>query len=206
MRDYVIPLMFRANALYEGQYLLGTSIARPLIAKRQIEIAEQVGADAVAHGATGKGNDQVRFELAYYALNPDIKVIAPWREWDLTSRTKLVEYAEKHQIPIPRDKRGEAPFSTDANLLHISAEGKALEDPWHEPEEFEPTAAPWRSETAPGPSRTCRDRIRARRRGRRRRRDPRRSPASLLTRAPMNWAASTASAGLLIWSKTASSA
>jgi argininosuccinate synthase len=135
VRDYVFP-MFRANALYEGQYLLGTSIARPLIAKRQIEIAEQVGADAVAHGATGKGNDQVRFELAYYALKPDIKVIAPWREWDLTSRTKLMEYAEKHQIPIPRDKRGEAPFSTDANLLHISAEGKVLEDPWVEPEEF----------------------------------------------------------------------
>jgi len=135
VRDFVFP-MFRANALYEGQYLLGTSIARPLIAKRQIEIANQVGADAVAHGATGKGNDQVRFELAYYALKPDIKVIAPWREWDLASRTKLVEYAEKHQIAIARDKRGEAPFSVDANLLHISAEGKALEDPWSEPEEF----------------------------------------------------------------------
>jgi argininosuccinate synthase len=135
VRDFVFP-MFRANALYEGQYLLGTSIARPLIAKRQIEIANAVGADAVAHGATGKGNDQVRFELAYYALKPDIKVIAPWREWDLASRTKLIEYAEKHQIPIPRDKRGEAPFSTDANLLHISAEGKVLEDPWSEPEEF----------------------------------------------------------------------
>ncbi len=135
VRDFVFP-MFRANALYEGQYLLGTSIARPLIAKRQIEIAEAVGADAVAHGATGKGNDQVRFELSYYALKPDIKVIAPWREWDLTSRTKLIEYAEKHQIEIPRDKRGEAPFSTDANLLHISAEGKVLEDPWIEPEEF----------------------------------------------------------------------
>src|SRR5580698_1298999 len=135
VRDYVFP-MFRANALYEGQYLLGTSIARPLIAKRQIEIARQVGADAVAHGATGKGNDQVRFELSYYALQPHIKVIAPWREWDLASRTKLVEYAETHQIPIPRDKRGEAPFSTDANLLHISAEGKVLEDPWVEPEEF----------------------------------------------------------------------
>jgi len=135
VRDYVFP-MFRANALYEGQYLLGTAIARPLIAKRQIEIAEQVGADAVAHGSTGKGNDQVRYELAYYALKPDIKVIAPWREWDLTSRTRLVEYAEKHQIPIPHDKRGEAPFSTDANLLHISAEGKVLEDPWREPEEF----------------------------------------------------------------------
>jgi argininosuccinate synthase len=135
VRDFVFP-MFRANALYEGIYLLGTSIARPLIAKRQIEIALETGADAVAHGATGKGNDQVRFELTYYALKPDIKVIAPWREWDLTSRTKLIEYAEKHQIEIPRDKRGEAPFSTDANLLHISAEGKVLEDPWQEPEEF----------------------------------------------------------------------
>ena len=135
VRDYVFP-MFRANALYEGVYLLGTSIARPLIAKRQIEIAAETGADAVAHGATGKGNDQVRFELGYYALNPDIKVIAPWREWDLTSRTKLIEFAEKYQIPIAKDKRGEAPFSVDANLLHISAEGKALEDPWYEPEEF----------------------------------------------------------------------
>jgi len=135
VRDFVFP-MFRANALYEGQYLLGTSIARPLIAKRQIEIAEKVGADAVAHGATGKGNDQVRFELGYYALKPDITVIAPWREWDLVSRTKLIEYAEKHQIPIAKDKRGEAPFSTDANLLHISAEGKVLEDPWNEPEEY----------------------------------------------------------------------
>jgi argininosuccinate synthase len=131
VRDYVFPMM-RANAVYEGQYLLGTSIARPLIAKRQIEIARQVGADAVAHGATGKGNDQVRFELGYYALQPDIKVIAPWREWDLTSRTKLIEFAEAHQIPIPRDKRGEAPFSTDANLLHTSSEGKVLEDPWEE--------------------------------------------------------------------------
>lgn len=135
VRDFVFP-MFRANALYEGQYLLGTSIARPLIAKRQIEIARRTGADAVAHGATGKGNDQVRFELSYYALAPDIKVIAPWREWDLTSRTRLVDYADRHQIPIPRDKRGEAPFSTDANLLHISAEGKVLEDPWVEPEEY----------------------------------------------------------------------
>ena len=135
VRDYVFP-MFRANAVYEGVYLLGTSIARPLIAKRQIEIARATGADAVAHGATGKGNDQVRFELGYYALNPDIKVISPWREWDLTSRTRLIEFAEKHQIPIPRDKRGEAPFSVDANLLHISAEGKVLEDPWEEPEEF----------------------------------------------------------------------
>jgi argininosuccinate synthase len=133
VRDYVFP-MFRANAVYEGTYLLGTSIARPLIAKRQIEIAKATGADAVAHGATGKGNDQVRFELAYYALKPDIKIIAPWREWDLTSRTRLIEYAEQHQIPVPRDKRGEPPFSQDANLLHISSEGKALEDPWEEPE------------------------------------------------------------------------
>ena len=135
VRDYVFP-MFRANPLYEGVYLLGTSIARPLIAKRQIEIARAVGADAVAHGATGKGNDQVRFELAYYALQPDIRVIAPWREWDLGSRTKLIEYAEQNQIPIPRDKRGEAPFSVDANLLHISAEGKVLEDPWVAPEDY----------------------------------------------------------------------
>jgi argininosuccinate synthase len=133
VRDYVFP-MFRANAVYEGTYLLGTAIARPLIAKRQIEIAIATGADAVAHGATGKGNDQVRFELGYLALKPDIRIIAPWREWDLTSRTKLIEYAEKHQIPVPRDKRGEPPFSQDANLLHISSEGKALEDPWQEPE------------------------------------------------------------------------
>jgi len=121
--------MFRANTVYEGQYLLGTSIARPLIAKKQIEIAEKVGADAVAHGATGKGNDQVRFELTYYALKPDVKVIAPWREWDLTSRSKLISFAEQHQIPIAKDKRGEAPFSVDANLLHTSSEGKVLEDP-----------------------------------------------------------------------------
>ena len=128
VRDYVFP-MFRANTVYEGQYLLGTSIARPLIAKKQIEIAEQVGADAVAHGATGKGNDQVRFELTYYALKPDVTVIAPWREWNLTSRTKLIEFAEAHQIPIAKDKRGDAPFSVDANLLHASSEGKVLEDP-----------------------------------------------------------------------------
>lgn len=134
VRDYVFP-MFRANAVYEGVYLLGTSIARPLIAKRQIEIAREVGADAVCHGATGKGNDQVRFELGYYALEPNIKVIAPWREWDLSSRTKLIEFAEQHQIPIPKDKRGEAPFSVDANLLHTSSEGKALEDPWADAEE-----------------------------------------------------------------------
>jgi argininosuccinate synthase len=135
VKDYVFP-MFRCNTIYEGMYLLGTSIARPLIAKRQIEIAKFEGADAVAHGATGKGNDQVRFELSYLAQDPDIKVIAPWREWELSSRTKLIEYAEKHQIAISKDKRGEAPFSVDANLLHVSAEGKILEDPWIEPEEY----------------------------------------------------------------------
>lgn len=134
VRDYVFP-MFRANTIYEGVYLLGTAIARPLIAKRQIEIAEETGADAVAHGATGKGNDQVRFELGYYALNPHIRVIAPWREWDLNARAALLAYAERHQIPIARDKRGEAPYSVDANLLHISCEGKALEDPWIEADE-----------------------------------------------------------------------
>ena len=128
VRDFVFP-MFRPNAVYEGLYLLGTSIARPLISKRLVEIAEETGADAIAHGATGKGNDQVRFELAAYALNPDIKVIAPWREWDLSSRTKLIDFAEKNQIPIAKDKRGEAPFSVDANLLHTSSEGKVLEDP-----------------------------------------------------------------------------
>jgi argininosuccinate synthase len=147
VRDYVFP-MLRANTLYEGTYLLGTSIARPLIAKRQIEIAEAVGADAVAHGATGKGNDQVRFELTYYALKPDIRVIAPWREWDLDSRAKLIAYAQAHQIPVPTDRQGEAPYSMDANLLHISYEGKALEDPWVEPGEemflttVSPEAAP----------------------------------------------------------------
>jgi argininosuccinate synthase len=150
VRDYVFP-MFRANALYEGQYLLGTSIARPLIAKRQIEIAEKVGADAVAHGATGKGNDQVRFELAYYALKPDVTVIAPWREWDLRSREALIHFAEQHQIPIARDKRGEAPFSVDANLLHASSEGKVLEDPSQEVPDYvysrtlSPEAAPDRA-------------------------------------------------------------
>ena len=131
VKDYVFP-MFRANTLYEGTYLLGTAIARPLIAKRQIEIAKEVGADAVAHGATGKGNDQVRFELGYYSNNPSIEVIAPWRDWDLNSRDDLIKFAEKYQIPIPKDKRGEAPFSTDANLLHTSSEGKILEDPWIE--------------------------------------------------------------------------
>ncbi len=135
MRDYVFP-MFRANTVYEGQYLLGTSIARPLIAKRQIEIARQVGADAVCHGATGKGNDQVRFELGYYALEPDINVIAPWREWAFASREAMIDYAEKHQIPIAKDKRGESPFSVDANLLHSSSEGKVLEDPAVEAPEF----------------------------------------------------------------------
>ncbi|MEQ3625721.1 MAG: argininosuccinate synthase [Celeribacter sp.] len=135
VRDFVFP-MFRANAVYEGVYLLGTSIARPLISKRLIEIAEETGADAVAHGATGKGNDQVRFELSAYALNPDIKVIAPWREWDLSSRTKLLEFAEAHQIPIAKDKRGEAPFSVDANLLHTSSEGKVLEDPADEAPDY----------------------------------------------------------------------
>ncbi len=152
VRDFVFP-MFRANALYEGQYLLGTSIARPLIAQRQIEIAEATGADAVAHGATGKGNDQVRFELAYYALKPDVRVIAPWREWDLTSRTRLLEFAETHQIPIAKDKCGEAPFSVDANLLHSSSEGKILEDPAVAPDEMvfqrtiSPEAAPDRATT-----------------------------------------------------------
>ncbi len=143
VRDFVFP-MFRANTLYEGQYLLGTAIARPLIAQRQIEIAEMVGADAVAHGATGKGNDQVRFELSYYALKPDVTVIAPWREWDLTSRTRLLAFAEENQIPISRDKRGEAPFSVDANLLHSSSEGKILEDPALPPDEsvFQRTISP----------------------------------------------------------------
>src|ERR671927_1512907 len=147
VRDYVFP-MFRANAQYEGLYLLGTSIARPLIARKQIEIAHETGADAVAHGATGKGNDQVRFELTYYALKPDVTVIAPWREWDLTSRTRLIEFAEMHQIPIAKDKRGEAPFSVDANLLHASSEGKVLEDPAQEVPDYvysrtiDPEAAP----------------------------------------------------------------
>jgi len=147
VRDFVFP-MFRANALYEGLYLLGTSIARPLISKRLVEIAAECGADAVAHGATGKGNDQVRFELSAYALNPDIKVIAPWREWDLTSRTRLLEFAEANQIPIAKDKRGEAPFSVDANLLHTSSEGKVLENPGDEAPDYvyqrtvDPEAAP----------------------------------------------------------------
>src|ERR1700753_2136913 len=147
VRDFVFP-MFRANALYEGQYLLGTSIARPLIAKRLIEIARETGADAVAHGATGKGNDQVRFELSAYALEPDIKIIAPWREWEFASRGALIAFAEQHQIPIAKDKRGEAPSSTDANLLHVSSEGKVLEDPAEETPAYvysrtiDPEAAP----------------------------------------------------------------
>ena len=150
VRDFVFP-MFRANALYEGVYLLGTSIARPLIAKRLIEIANETGADAISHGATGKGNDQVRFELTAYALKPDVKVIAPWREWDLNSRTKLIEYAEQHQIPIPTDKRGDSPYSMDANLLHISYEGKALEDPWQEADEdmFRLTVSPEKAPDKP---------------------------------------------------------
>ena len=135
VKNYVFP-MFRANAIYEGTYFLGTAIARPLIAKRQIEIAREVGADSVAHGATGKGNDQVRFELGYYANNSKIKVISPWREWELNSRNQLIDFAEKHQIPIAKDKRGESPFSTDANLLHTSSEGKVLEDPWIEAPEY----------------------------------------------------------------------
>ncbi len=135
VRDFVFPMM-RANARYEGDYLLGTSIARPLISKRLVEIARETGADAIAHGATGKGNDQVRFELSAYALNPDITVIAPWREWDLTSRTALIAWAEAHQIAVPQDKRGDAPFSTDANLLHTSSEGKVLENPWEETPDY----------------------------------------------------------------------
>jgi argininosuccinate synthase len=151
VRDFVFP-MFRANAIYEGEYLLGTSIARPLIARRQIEIARKTGADAVAHGATGKGNDQVRFELGYYALEPNIRVIAPWREWNLTSRETLLKYAQKHGIPIEGKKKGGSPYSTDANLLHISYEGRILEDPWREPEEdmwrwtVSPEKAPHRAE------------------------------------------------------------
>jgi len=150
VRDFVFP-MFRANTVYEGTYLLGTSIARPLIAKRLVEIARETGADAVAHGATGKGNDQVRFELNAYALDPGIRVIAPWREWDLDSRERLIAYAERHQIPIPRGKQGEPPYSTDANLLHISYEGLALEDPWVEPDEsmFTRSVAPERAPDRP---------------------------------------------------------
>ncbi len=200
VRDYVFP-MFRANALYEGQYLLGTSIARPLIAKKQIEIAEKVGADAVAHGATGKGNDQVRFELAYYALKPDVKVIAPWREWNLTSRTKLIEFAEQHQIPIAKDKRGEAPFSVDANLLHASSEGKVLEDPAQEVPDYVysrpsiPKRRPISRPTSRSPSSAATRSPSTARRCRRRR----------CSRDSTSWAAPTASA-VSTWSRTASSA
>jgi len=150
IRDFVFP-MFRANAVYEGVYLLGTSIARPLISKRLVEIAAETGADAIAHGATGKGNDQVRFELSALALNPNIRIIAPWREWDFKSRTDLIEFAEKNQIPVPKDKRNEAPFSVDANLLHSSSEGKVLEDPWQEPPEYvyQRTLSPMEAPDAP---------------------------------------------------------
>lgn len=151
VRDYVFP-MFRANAVYEGTYLLGTSCARPLIARRQIEIADAVGADAVSHGATGKGNDQVRFELSYYALNPDIRIIAPWREWNLNARSTLIEYAERNQITVARDKRGDPPFSQDANLLHVSSEGRALEDPWVEPDwdhVLSRVTPPWQAPDSP---------------------------------------------------------
>lgn len=200
VRDFVFP-MFRANALYEGVYLLGTSIARPLIAKRQIEIARECGADAVAHGATGKGNDQIRFELTYYALNADIRVISPWREWDLNSRTRLLEFAESHQIPIAKDKRGEAPYSVDANLLHLSTEGKALEDPWVEAEEYvyQRTVAPEAAPDEPcyieigfevgDPISVDGETL---------------SPASLLT-GSMNLAAPTGSVASICW-RTASSA
>ena len=201
VRDYVFP-MFRANALYEGQYLLGTSIARPLIAKKQIEIAEKVGADAVAHGATGKGNDQVRFELAYYALKPDVKVIAPWREWEFRSREALIAFAEQNQIPIAKDKRGEAPFSTDANLLHASSEGKVLENPGEEVPDYvySRTVDP---EKAPDQPAYVTRRFRTRRSGRRRRQDD--VARRLCSRISTRSAASTASAGS-IWSKTVSSA
>ncbi len=167
VRDYVFP-MFRANAVYEGVYLLGTSIARPLIAKRQIEIARKVGADAVSHGSTGKGNDQVRYEMAYYALEPNIKVIAPWREWEFKSRNALLDFAEKNQIPVPKDKRGDAPFSVDANLLHTSSEGKVLEDPAQDAPDYvyQRTVSP---EDAPDKPQIDRGGIRARRRYRRRR-------------------------------------
>jgi argininosuccinate synthase len=200
VRDFVFPMM-RANARYEGDYLLGTSIARPLISKRLIEIARETGADAVAHGATGKGNDQVRFELGY-ALAPDIKVIAPWREWDLTSRTALIAWAEQHQIPVPKDKRGESPFSTDANLLHTSSEGKVLEDPWDEPRTMSirapsiPRTRPTRPNISPSISKRG-DGVALN--------GVAMSPATLLTALNELWAASTASAGS-IWSRTASSA
>ena len=201
VRDYVFP-MFRANAHYEGQYLLGTSIARPLIAKRLVEIARAGRRRRVAHGATGKGNDQVRFELSAYALEPDIKIIAPWREWDFPSRNALIAFAEKHQIPIAKDKRGEAPFSTDANLLHVSSEGKVLEDPAEEtpPYVYSRTVDP---ESRARQADHRRDRLRERRRGRDRRRDAVAGGAA--DRAQQASATTTASAGS-IWSRTASSA
>ena len=201
VRDYVFP-MFRANALYEGIYLLGTSIARPLIAKRQVEIARATGADAVCHGATGKGNDQVRFELTYYALEPSIKIIAPWREWGFKSREDLIDFAEAHQIPIAKDKRGEAPFSVDANLLHSSSEGKVLEDPDVEPPSIvfqrtiSPMEAPDKADRGRRSASSAAMRCRSTASGCRRRRC---SPAS--TRS----AATTASAGSTS-SRTASSA
>ena len=200
VRDYVFP-MFRANAVYEGVYLLGTSIARPLIAKKQIEIAERLGADAVCHGATGKGNDQVRFELGYYALKPDVTVIAPWREWDLKSREQLIAFAEQHQIPISKDKRGESPFSVDANLLHASSEGKVLEDPADEVPDYvySRTLSPKRPPTLRPSSRSA---------SRRATRSPSTASASPL---PLSWPSSissamtTASAASISW-RTASSA
>ena len=201
VRDYVFP-MFRANTLYEGQYLLGTSIARPLIAKKQIEIAEKVGADAVAHGATGKGNDQVRFELTYYALKPDVTVIAPWREWDLRSRKQLIAFAEQHQIPIAKDKRGEAPFSVDANLLHASSEGKGARGSRAGRARLR-LFAHRRSGDGAGQADRHHGRFRARRCGRDRRQEAlARDAARAAQRARQ---ASTASAGS-IWSRTASSA
>ena len=201
VRDFVFP-MFRMNALYEGVYLLGTSIARPLIAKRLVEIAHETGADAIAHGATGKGNDQVRFELTAYALDPNIRVIAPWREWDFKSRTDLIDFAEKHQIPVPKDKRGEAPFSVDANLLHSSSEGKVLEDPWVEPPPyvFQRTVAP---EDAPDKATYVEIEFRKRRPGRGRRQGD--EPGDAARPISMRSAATTASAGSTS-SRTASSA
>ena len=201
VRDYVFP-MFRANTVYEGQYLLGTSIARPLIAKKQIEIAEKVGADAVAHGATGKGNDQVRFELTYYALKPDVTVIAPWREWDLTSRTQLIEFAEQHQIPIAKDKRGDAPFSVDANLLHASSEGKVLEDPASKCRIMSIRAPTIRRSAPDKPQADHASISRRATRSRSTARSCRRPPCS---RRSTSSASCTASAGS-IWSRTVSSA
>ena len=194
--------MFRANAVYEGVYLLGTSIARPLISKHLVEIARETGADAIAHGATGKGNDQVRFELSAYALNPDIKVIAPWRDWSFKSRTDLIDFAEQHQIPVAKDKQGEAPFSVDANLLHSSSEGKVLEDPWVEPPEYRPPAHHLADGCA---GQGDRDRDRASRRATRSRSTARRCRRRRCWPRSTILAATTASAGST-WSRTASSA